>query len=141
LAERGWSAARLDEIPALGVAADPSYWRPWARDPGYGGKWRSIRHHFGIVGFGANAYEAQAGEELVVPHEETEFGGQEELYVIIEGQARFVCDGAEIELGAGELLHVRPEVQREATALASPTVVLMIGGIPGAPYRHWTADE
>jgi uncharacterized cupin superfamily protein len=137
----GWRTARLDEIPALGDASDPSYWRPWARDAGYGRSWHSIGHHFGIEGFGVNAYEAAAGEELVVPHEETEFGGQEELYLIVRGRASFVCDGEELELGEGELLHVPPEVQREAKALATPTVVFMVGGIPGAPYRHGTVDE
>ncbi len=141
VAGAGWTTARLDEIPALGVASDLSYWRPWARDPSYGRSWHSIRHHFGIEGFGVNAYGAAAGEELVVPHDEAEFGGQEELYLIHRGRARFVCDGEEVEVEEGELLYVRPEVRREAMALATPTVVFMVGGIPGAPYRHWTDGE
>ncbi len=136
-----WTTARLDEIPSLGVASDSSYWRPWARDPSYGRKWHSIRHYFGIEGFGVNGYEAAAGEELVVPHDETGFGGQEELYLIHRGRARFVCDGEEVEVGEGELLYVRSEVRREATALATPTIIVMVGGIRGAPYRHWTGDE
>ena len=133
-----WRKATLGEIPASGPSAKPDYWKPWARDPEYGARWHSIRHHFGIEGFGVNAYEADAGEELVVPHDETEFGNQEELYLVLRGRARFVCDGEEVELGPDEVLYVPPEVQREARALETPTAVLMIGGTPGAPYQHWT---
>jgi len=125
----GWQVARLEEI---GTTNDASYWEPWARDPGYGEKWRSIRQHFGISGFGVNAYEAGAGEELVVPHDETDFGGQEELYFVARGRARFVCDGEEVEVGEGGLLYATAEVAREARALETPTIVFMVGGAPGA---------
>ena len=136
-----WSVARLDEIPARGLAADPSYWLQWARSSGFGRRWRSIRHHFGITGFGANSNEAAAGEELVVPHDEIAFGGQEELYLVLHGRARFVCDGEEVELGEGELLYVRPEVRREAVALETPTLLFMVGGVPGGPYVPWPGDS
>lgn len=125
----GWKVARLDEI---GTTNDPSYWEPWARDPGYGEKWRSIRQHFGISGFGVNAYEAGAGEELVVPHDEKDFGGQEELYFVARGRARFVCDGEEVEVEEGGLLYATAAVAREARALETPTIVFMVGGTPGA---------
>ena len=125
----GWQTARLEEIPTTN---DASYWEPWARDPGYGEKWHSIRQHFGISGFGVNAYEAGAGEELVVPHDEKDFGGQEELYFVARGRARFVCDGEEVEVPEGGLLYASAEVMREARALETPTIVFMVGGAPGA---------
>src|SRR5438034_308405 len=109
-----WQKARLDEIPALGDAADSSWWAEWARDPGYGANWRSVGQHLGVTGFGVNAYEAAAGQELVVPHDERDYGNQEELYLVVRGRARFVCDGAEVEVGEQELLLVPPEVNREA---------------------------
>jgi len=129
---RGWRVARLDEV---GNATDQAYWDGWSREPEYGQKWRSIRKHFGITSFGVNAYEASAGEELVVPHDEVGEGGQEELYFLARGRARFVCDGEEVELGEGELLYAPPEVMREARALESPTIVFMVGGLPGKPYE------
>ena len=125
----GWQTARLEDIPTTN---DASYWEPWARDPGYGETWHSIRQHFGISGFGVNACEAGAGEELVVPHDETDFGSQEELYFVVRGRARFVCDGDEVEVGEGGLLYASAEVMREARALETPTVVFMVGGAPGA---------
>jgi hypothetical protein len=62
MAAGGWQRASLDVIPVGGLAADTSYWQQWARDPGFGKGWRSIRHHFGIRGFGVNASEAASGE-------------------------------------------------------------------------------
>lgn len=138
MARRSWSVARLEEVPPAGLASDLSYWQQWARDPQYGRRWHSVRHHFGIKGFGVNANKASAGEELVVPHDETDFGGQK-IYLIMRGRARCLCDGQEVELREGELL-VRPEVQREATALETPTVVFMVGGIPREPYKPWPGD-
>jgi mannose-6-phosphate isomerase-like protein (cupin superfamily) len=129
----GWSKARLDEI---GTELSTEWWQEWAREPGYGRKWRQVRRHFGITGFGVNANEAAAGEELVVPHEEVSYGGQEELYLVVRGSARFTCDRDEVELREGEVLYVRPEVVREAWALETPTIVFMVGGKPGAYEPH-----
>jgi hypothetical protein len=43
---------------------------------------------------------------------------------------------ARVELGEGELLYTRAEVMREARALESPTIVFMVGGLPGKPYEE-----
>jgi len=136
---RPWQVGRLSEI---GTDRSSDWWQDWARDPNYGRSWRQIREHFGITGFGVNANEAAAGEELVVSHEEVSYGGQEELYFIVRGRARFICNGEQVELGEGELLYVAPEVVREAVACETPTVVFMVGGKPGAyePF-DWTAWE
>jgi mannose-6-phosphate isomerase-like protein (cupin superfamily) len=132
--EARWRAARLDEIETAPTLRGPGYWRDWTDEEDFAQGWRSIRRHFGIRGFGVNAHEAAAGRELVVAHDELEFGDQEELYVILRGRARFTCDDAELELGEGAVLYAPPDVKRRAVALETPTVVLMIGGTPGEPY-------
>ncbi|MER3412068.1 MAG: hypothetical protein C4305_07115 [Thermoleophilia bacterium] len=103
--------------------------------------WRSIRHYFGLTGFGVNAVEVNAGEELVVPHDELDFGGQEELYLVLRGRALFVCDGEEVGVREGELLSVRPHVKREARALETPTILFMVGGVAGGAYQPWPGDS
>jgi mannose-6-phosphate isomerase-like protein (cupin superfamily) len=130
-----WRTARIEEIGAASPANDAGYWKEWTDDAGYASRWHSVREHFGIEAFGVNACHADAGQELVVPHEEASFGGQEELYVVVRGRARFTCDDEEVELGAGELLYVPPEVQRSGVALETPTTVLMIGGVAGKPFE------
>jgi hypothetical protein len=132
MSDRGWVRAPLAEIGSL---VSPGYFEQWARDPDYGKGWRSIGRFLGVTGFGVNAYEASEGEELVVPHDEVPYGGQEELYYVSRGSARFTCNGEVIDVGEGELLYVRPEIMREARALATPTIIFMVGGTPGKAYE------
>ena len=127
-----WQAAAIDEI---GSSLEPGWWRTWAREEDYGAGWHSIGDHLGIEGFGVNANTADAGRELIVPHDEVSYGGQEELYIVLRGRARFTCDGEDVELAPGGLVLITAEVRREAVALESPTVVLCVGGTPGRPYE------
>ena len=106
-------------------------------------KFHAVRGFLGVESFGVNASEAHKGELLVVPHDELDEGEQqEELYLVVEGRARFVCDGERVELGPGELLYARPGVRREAVALETPTMLFMVGGRPGQGYAPpiWAHD-
>jgi mannose-6-phosphate isomerase-like protein (cupin superfamily) len=147
----------LDEIPpdwqipleGRRLTADEAYERSVARDPAAGRRWselesrhpgiwerfhdHGIRRFFGIEAFGIAAYTSEAGGPAIVPHSESAYR-QEELYVVVRGRARFACDGEEFELGLGGLVFVSPDVFREATALETPTTVLVIGGVPGRAY-------
>ena len=61
--------------------------------------------------------------------------GHEEIYFVLRGRARFTIDGNEHELGAGQFVFVRdPALRRGAVALDEDTVVLALGGKPGAPH-------
>ena len=102
-----------------------------------------LRGFLGISSFGANAFEAAESELLVVPHDELGEGEQqEELYVVVEGRAEFTCDGERVELEPGEVLFAPPGVKREAIALETPTVLLIIGGRRGHEYAPpiWAGD-
>jgi mannose-6-phosphate isomerase-like protein (cupin superfamily) len=130
----GWRTGRLDQIPPLGPAAEREYWERWGAPADFGRRWHSIRRYFGIEGFGVNANEADAGEQLVAHHAGSEHGGQEEIYYLVRGRARFICDGEEVDLSEGEIIYVPPHVTREAHALETPTLAFMVGGVPGGPY-------
>lgn len=157
----GWKTARLRDIPAgfeqPGVSIEEYRAAMEARAPHILARWRDagerfasehrkthdVRGFLGVESFGVNAFEAHEGELLVVPHDELGEGEQnEELYLVVEGRARFVCDGEELELGPGELLFARPGVKREAVALDSPTLLFIVGGRPGRPYAPpiWASD-
>ena len=157
----GWRVARLREIPGAselpGFSRDeyfeamaeraPHILERWedaaTRFEGENRKTHAVRHFLGVDSFGVNAFEAHEGELLVVPHDELGEGEQqEELYLVVEGRARFVCDGEAVELGPGELLYARPGVRREAVALETPTMIFMVGGRPGEPYSPpiWAFD-
>src|SRR3954452_9754499 len=91
------------------------------RISGAGGHLRPVRRPLGITAFGANAFTADAGEQLIESH--TEVGGgagrHEELYVVLTGHATFTVDGDQLDAPAGTFVFI-PEAasRREATALA-----------------------
>ena len=161
MADKPWRAVRLVDVPESsqrpGFSRDEYRQAMSERAPHILERWadagarfahdhrrtHDLRGFLGIESFGANAFEAAEGELLVVPHDELGEGEQqEELYLVIEGRARFTCDGEEVELGPGGLLFARPGVRREAVAAATPTMLLIIGGRPGQPYAPpiWAAD-
>jgi mannose-6-phosphate isomerase-like protein (cupin superfamily) len=161
VSEAGWRVARLRDVPPSsqlpGYSRDeyvrgmkeraPHILRRWADAEARFGtanwKYHAVRGFLGIESFGANASESHAGELLVVPHDELGEGEQqEELYLVVEGRARFVCDGEPVELEPGEVLYAPPGVRREATALETPTLLFIVGGRPGQAYSPplWAYD-
>jgi hypothetical protein len=98
-----------------------------------------VRDHFGIEAFGVNAFRAvEAGAPLINEHNELGVAapGQQELYVVLSGTARFTIDGEEVEAPAGTLLYLEPEARRGAVADEPDTTVLVVGGSPGLAYNQ-----
>ena len=95
---------------------------------------RPVRHHLGITAFGTNAWTAaNEGDRLMPEHEED--AGNEELYVVLRGRARFEIDGDTVDAPRGMLVFVRPESNRTAYAEEAGTTVLAIGNKVGQPYE------
>ena len=114
------------------------------------GLWRPIRRALGITAFGINAYTATAaGEPVVERHDETGTGAgvHEELYLVVQGRARFRVGDEEIEAPQGTIVFIPdPAVKREARAEEDGTTVVVVGGrpgaaLPGAPYEYWFAAQ
>jgi hypothetical protein len=119
----GWAAIPLVEVPRVGADEE-------------GPKWYPLQHVFGLTAFGANAFVAAvAGDVLVEEHDELG-SGQEELYVVLEGRARFTLDGEAIDLPAvGVVAIPEPSVTRNAVALEPHTTLLALGGRPREDFR------
>lgn len=99
--------------------------------------WHPLRHALDVRGFGLNAYSAAAqGDELIEDHVEgDESGGDQELYVVLQGRARFTIDGEEVLVEAGSLVFLPdPTTRRHAVGDAPDTLVLAVGGDPATPY-------
>ena len=106
-----WKSARLDDIERRG------------RDI-------PVREHLGIHAFGINAFKPREDGTLIGEHDET--GGQEELYLVLDGTATIVIDGETVEAPQGTFLFVPPESRRSATGDGT---VLVIGGTVGEAYQ------
>src|SRR5689334_7602643 len=90
-----------------------------------------VREHLGIRAFGINAYLPGEEGRLISEHDEAG-SGQEELYIVLDGNATFELDGETVDAPAGTFVFVRPESRRNATGDGT---VLAIGATPGEPYQ------
>ena len=125
-----YRAVRLDELDRFGGELDTI----------------PIRIPLGIAAFGVNAYGArEAGRQVIEEHDELGAGAgrHEELYVVLEGRARFTLAGEELDAPAGTLVFVPdPATRRAATAVEPDTTVLVVGGTAGkafspSPWESW----
>ena len=95
---------------------------------------RPVRHHLGISAFGTNAWTAANERDRLMPeHREDE--GNQELYVVLRGRARFEIDGDRVDAPQGTLVYVGPEGTRTAFAEEAGTTVLAIGSTVGQAYE------
>ncbi len=107
-----WKVAQLDEI------------EPRGRD-------LPVREHLGIQAFGINAFKPGEDGTLINEHDEAG-SGQEELYIVLDGNATFEIDGETFDAPPGTLVFVGPESLRKATGDGT---VLAVGATPGEAYQ------
>ena len=104
----------------------------------------AVREELGIEAFGINAYRTvDANGQVIREHDENGLGstGQQELYVVLNGEATFSIDGERIDAPAGSLVFVRdPAAKRSAVATEVGTTVLALGGTPGQAYRVFPVE-
>lgn len=92
-----------------------------------------VRHALGFRPAGVNAWKADAGGQLIPPHEED--GGSQELYAVVRGRARFTVGEEEAEAPAGTLVFVPGGVFRTAVAAEDGTIVFVVGGWIGEAFN------
>jgi len=122
----GWAARGLGEIPKVtdGEASDP--------------EWYPLQHFFGITTFGANVFVATHGPETLVGEHDERSSGQQELYVVLEGEAEFDLAGERVRAGRGTIIAVTdPAVKRRAVARVKGTMLLTIGAGEGTFSTTW----
>ena len=107
-----WQIARLDEIERRGRNIP-------------------VREHLGMQAFGVNAFTTGDDGTVINEHDEAA-SGQQELYLVLDGNATFEIDGETVEAPAGTFLFVPPESRRRATGNGT---VLAVGAKVGEPYR------
>jgi hypothetical protein len=115
---QSWKVARLDDIERHG------------RDI-------PVREHLGIRAFGINAYTPAEDGTLIGRHDEAG-SGQEELYIVLDGNATFEIDGETVEAPAGTFVFIRPEALRKATGDGT---VLAVGAARGEAYQAFDWGE
>jgi hypothetical protein len=123
-----WSVRELTAVPRV-TDGDPD-------DP----EWHPLQHFFGIGTFGINLFVATRGDETLVEEHDEGASGQQELYLVLDGSARFDLDGERVVATRHTAVAVvDPAVRRSATALAPHTMLLVVGAAD-APFKStWAA--
>jgi hypothetical protein len=99
----------------------------------------NLRSTLDIGAFGAgSAFQRKSGETVIPDHHEAGPGGDrhEELYVVVQGGARFTIGGEDVAAPHGTAIFVHdPGVMRTAVATEDDTIVLAVGGPRDHAYR------
>jgi hypothetical protein len=122
----GWAVSEIGEVPTVpgGEADDPA--------------WHPLQHFFGLTTFGANLFVAVEGHETLVAAHDEETSGQQELYLVLDGEAEFELAGERIRATKGRAVAVTdPAVRRRAIALAPGTTLLAVGASEGPFSTTW----
>jgi hypothetical protein len=116
-----YQVVRLDQIEEIDDGREP---------------FRPVRHHLGITSFGVNSWTGrETGDKIINEHDEDEPGGNEELYIVVSGRARFELDGESVDAPAGTLVYAKPGVKRTAFAEEPDTTLVAVGAAPGEVYE------
>ena len=117
-----YKVTRLDEIEPLDDGRVPMW---------------PVRHYLGITAFGVNGFTGrEVGDRLINEHDESgENDRHEELYVVVEGHARFEIGDETVDAPQGTLVFVPPDVKRTAFAEEAGTSLLAVGAAAGQAYE------
>jgi uncharacterized cupin superfamily protein len=125
-----WTVRELAAIPTVsdGGPDDPT--------------WYPLQHALGIETFGANLFVATRDDQVLVEDHDERASGQQELYVVLEGEVVFRLDGEYARLGRGSVVAVTdPSVRRSASALRQGAALLIVGLGAGTFRSTWNPSH
>jgi len=97
-----------------------------------------LRRELGVSAFGINQIVMEPGQRGRLHRHRH----QEEVYVVLEGRLTLVVEGREVELGAGELVRVAPELRRQLVNKGPQRLSLLaVGGHGNHEGRDGEAFE
>jgi hypothetical protein len=125
-----WTVSRITDVPTVsdGDTDDPV--------------WYPLQHALGIDTFGVNLFVASRADQTLVEEHDECTSGQQELYLVLDGEAVFNLDDQQARLDRGTALALTdPAVRRSAKAVTSGTALLVVGA-SGKPFKStWNPDH
>ena len=89
----------------------------------------------GVQSFGMQVLDFPAGFSDYPEHDHAD-DRQEEVYVVLDGQADFVIDGEQVSVSPGQMLKVDAVSRRTLRAGPDGVRLLAIGCTPGGTYER-----
>lgn len=99
----------------------------------FGGGMVKVRAELGVNSFGIQILRLPANEDRHPEHDHA--GGQEEVYLVLDGEAEIEIDGERIPLDPEVIVRVGPAARRKLRTADSPARILALGGTPGKPFE------
>ena len=93
-----------------------------------GATWRLARKTLGAESFGFNVVDIEPGGQI--PEHDHSGDNQEEVFIILDGQATIVADDEEREAPAGTYCRYAPEVSRTIRNDSDTPVRALLIGVP-----------
>jgi uncharacterized cupin superfamily protein len=93
-----------------------------------GATWRLARKTLGAESFGFNVVDIEAGGQI--PAHDHAGDNQEEVFIILDGQAKIVTDDQEHDAPAGTFCRFAPEVNRTIKNESDADVRALLIGVP-----------
>jgi len=100
----------------------------------FGGALARVRAELGITAFGVQVVDLPPSSGELAPEHDHEHDGQEELYLLLSGDAELVVPDRVIVLDRESYVRLGPAVRRRLRSGPAGARVLMIGAVPGKAY-------
>jgi hypothetical protein len=97
-------------------------------------RYRPVRHHLGIQGFGVTAWVGAAAGDPIINEYDEDSEPTEELFIVVSGRAIFELEGEEVDTTCGTLVFTAQGTRRTAVAAEPATTILVVDGTPGKAY-------
>jgi uncharacterized cupin superfamily protein len=100
----------------------------------FGGGMLKARSGLGVTSFGMQILRFPPNADRYPEHDHAE-GGQEEVYIALEGAATLTAGGDEYRLEPGVFARVGPNEARKLVTGDEGAVILALGGVPGQAFE------
>jgi mannose-6-phosphate isomerase-like protein (cupin superfamily) len=100
----------------------------------YGGQFLYAGKGLGVSAWGMNVLKLPPGWADYPEHDHSK-DGQEEVYVVLEGDATLEAEGKTWRLERGSLARVGPAQKRKIVPGSKGVTMLALGGTPGKVYE------
>ena len=107
----------------------------------FGGVWVRARASLGASAFGFQVTDFPPGAPDFYPNHTHTHDGQEEVYVVLDGEGEMALDGEKVPMNRDTWIRVGPAVKRHVKAGPDGLRMLVIGGVPGGVYEASAPTE
>jgi mannose-6-phosphate isomerase-like protein (cupin superfamily) len=100
----------------------------------YRGAFKRARAELGVSSFGMQVIDIPGGITAYPEHDHAE-DGQEEVYITLRGGGEIEIEGERHPLDPETMVSVGPGTKRKVWPGDQGIRLLIVGGVPGAPYQ------